>query len=75
MAREIQIEEFKEICIEMIPLIEQMQEAMKSHSIDEIVSLAVAADGYMSFAVDGCHLYLTHSKKGNYEINFEKWEV
>lgn len=43
-------EEFKGLCLEVLPLANKLQEILKSRGITELASITLSADGYMTFS-------------------------
>ena len=46
-------EEFKGLCLEVIPVINKIKEYLENLGISEIASLTMSADGYIDFCVHG----------------------
>lgn len=46
-------EEFKGLCLEVIPVINKIKEYLENLGISEIASLTMSADGYIDFYVHG----------------------
>ena len=44
-------EDFRGLCLAIIPMIEEVRKFMADHKIGELASLTMAADGYIDFSV------------------------
>lgn len=46
-------EEFKGLCLEVIPVINKIKEYLEKLEINDLASLTMSADGYIDFCVHG----------------------
>lgn len=45
--------EFKELAVDMMPVIRGMEEVLKKHSVERLASITMSTDGYFTFSHAG----------------------
>lgn len=56
-------EKFKSLVRDMRPFIDDMTEVLKMHGVEELVSIALSADGYFKFNMYECDYYVSRFDK------------
>ena len=57
-------EEFKGLCLEIIPVINKVKEYLEKLEISDLASLTLSADGYVDFCVHGNDWRLSRMQNG-----------
>lgn len=57
-------EDFRGLCLAVIPLIETVRKYLEDHGIDNLASITMSSDGYVDFNVNGSDWRMSRIKKG-----------